>query len=721
MKKLFFFFFLILTFFLLVKAQNSGEEYLFPVKNQNFTENASGWVYGEENDVNNFANGSWSSTGGRGDPGSYLFQVSDDLDGVIAIVNQTISYPFNLTNANILSATVYASFHLTCDSDHLVYACINITYPNGTGVEVWRSQIFSGTGALDTGWINASVDTTSTFSSATGEYQLVLGVHTETSDNGRVSDRTTCFHYLDDAGVRLVYPAEAPKWFSQAQSTSQPGLGAEVNLSAYWRDNVALDFAWLETNETGSWENRSYLKLSGNSAWSNFTWQNSSVSPWTVVGWRIWANDTSGNVNSTNIMTLTVKKVYLSVNLTVPQNIQVVKYDVFFVNATASCISEGDGGNCSTVNGTLRYNSTSSTEPETSVGLPPSTPFYTDQNPKSCGVMIAGDTCVLSFSVNATSDPAIYLLDINFISSSAFISENDTQNILVKVLEPDLVVNEIYFNVSQPYENEPVLISANISNRGSAARNVRVWFNSTDSNGVKTFLGEVFVNISSRSWKLVNLTSSFKIGTHNVSVVADALDEISEENETNNFNSTELFIPSWSYFYGNVSSKITLTDASGNNFTFWAPEKVTGNLFVTDFDSQIDFSSLRPLNGTDDLSELDKALGSENFTDSVKKIYDTNDDGVPDSFSSFTVFGRKITNVPVVSSYEGSPWLTGIMWDGSDGGSEYNGTQDVVFITELKDNLQGAFGFNNYEIRIPALLRDLKSGESKVAIYVEVT
>jgi hypothetical protein len=40
--------------------------------------------------------------------------------------------------------------------------------------------------------------------------------------------------------------------------------------------------------------------------WSNFTWSNSSVPLNTVVGWRIYYNDTSGNQNVTDIMTFTV-------------------------------------------------------------------------------------------------------------------------------------------------------------------------------------------------------------------------------------------------------------------------------------------------------------------------------------------------------------------------------------------------------------------------------
>jgi len=41
--------------------------------------------------------------------------------------------------------------------------------------------------------------------------------------------------------------------------------------------------------------------------WSNFTWQNSSITAGTTIQWRIYYNDTSGKENMTDLMTFTVK------------------------------------------------------------------------------------------------------------------------------------------------------------------------------------------------------------------------------------------------------------------------------------------------------------------------------------------------------------------------------------------------------------------------------
>jgi hypothetical protein len=47
------------------------------------------------------------------------------------------------------------------------------------------------------------------------------------------------------------------------------------------------------------------MNKDSNWQWSNFTWQNTSVDD-TIVGWKIYYNDTSNNINGTNVMTFNV-------------------------------------------------------------------------------------------------------------------------------------------------------------------------------------------------------------------------------------------------------------------------------------------------------------------------------------------------------------------------------------------------------------------------------
>ena len=94
-----------------------------------------------------------------------------------------------------------------------------------------------------------------------------------------------------------------PTYSNVGQNSSSIPWGSPVKIYAYWKDNGNLSYAILSTNETGSWQNKtvygSPLLMNNLKAWSNFTWQNSSVPAGTVVAWKIYANDSAGNWNVT--------------------------------------------------------------------------------------------------------------------------------------------------------------------------------------------------------------------------------------------------------------------------------------------------------------------------------------------------------------------------------------------------------------------------------------
>ncbi len=128
---------------------------------------------------------------------------------------------------------------------------------------------------------------------------------------------TTYYAYMDYENITIVYtPPDTtpPTWQNQGQNTSTPAEGDPVLLYAQGKDETALDYAVLSTNETGSWVNYSGVYGSpmdmGDAVntwtWSNFTWQNTSITTGTKVCWKIWYNDTSNNWNSTNEMCFTV-------------------------------------------------------------------------------------------------------------------------------------------------------------------------------------------------------------------------------------------------------------------------------------------------------------------------------------------------------------------------------------------------------------------------------
>lgn len=100
-------------------------------------------------------------------------------------------------------------------------------------------------------------------------------------------------------GIVSIVDITPPRYSNVNQSKSVVTAGEAVEVYAYWQDGVRLNYTWLETNESGTWENVSYLAHSGSEAWSNFTIQATQEG---VVCWRIHANDTAGNENVTPVL-----------------------------------------------------------------------------------------------------------------------------------------------------------------------------------------------------------------------------------------------------------------------------------------------------------------------------------------------------------------------------------------------------------------------------------
>ncbi len=125
-------------------------------------------------------------------------------------------------------------------------------------------------------------------------------------------------------GLELCCKREdvAPAISNLGQNSSSINPGEAVKLYAYWQDNGNISHAILETNETGIWQNKSIygspITIKANSGWSNFTWQNSSIT--SVVGWRIYANDSCGNwyVSSINTFSIQINQLTQCQNISSP-------------------------------------------------------------------------------------------------------------------------------------------------------------------------------------------------------------------------------------------------------------------------------------------------------------------------------------------------------------------------------------------------------------------
>jgi hypothetical protein len=203
---------------------------------------------------------------------------------------------------------------------------------------------------------------------------------------------------------------------------------------------------------------------------------------------------------------------------------------------------------------------------------------------------------------------------------------------------------------------------------------------------------------------------------------------IFEENETNNKANKSFTVPSTHTFAGNLTGIIDLEKQSRNRSIYnWSTSNLSGSyLLVSDIEANINFFNLyaigRNLSNqttTGDFHSIDVRLGSTNFSDSINRTYTSNEQ--PIAKTNITLFGREILEVPLINSTQNiTAFKTGILWDASDGGTRYDGTQDVVFLSNIEQQALGSRGTYDFEISIPALLRNYNAAGSVVAFYVEL-
>ena len=86
-----------------------------------------------------------------------------------------------------------------------------------------------------------------------------------------------------------------------------------TNSGLSWTTYSGYDYLFEVYGSSFTWQNKTAYNspMNMNDAvntwtWSNFTWQNASIVSGTIVGWRIYYNDTSNNTNVTNVMTFCV-------------------------------------------------------------------------------------------------------------------------------------------------------------------------------------------------------------------------------------------------------------------------------------------------------------------------------------------------------------------------------------------------------------------------------
>ncbi len=221
-----------------------------------------------------------------------------------------------------------------------------------------------------------------------------------------------------------------------------------------------------------------------------------------------------------------------------------------------------------------------------------------------------------------------------------------------------------------------------------------------------------------------------EMGFNNIYVYSDLNNTILESLETNNHANSTAYVSPWQNFYGNISVEKILGTSNLVNVSTWNTTKASGNIFVIDRDSSINWFSLKPIgkgisdvNTTDDFAELDTLLNMTGLRDSIVKVY-TNNTQTDFTTDTFLIFKQVISNVPITNSINNSNFNTGILWDTTkDTNNQFSiaDKEDIVFITKVNQNSVGAYGAYDYEIRVPAKLRNYDDTDSsKVDFYYDL-
>ncbi len=137
--------------------------------------------------------------------------------------------------------------------------------------------------------------------------------------------------------VDLTYPKYS---LNQTNSTE---AGEDTLFSLYWTDNIALaGYIFSFDNGTGTFNNDSYIEMTGATNWSNATKTiNTTVD--TTIRWIIYANDTADNMNISDTYTFQTTPDQTAPTITIhePQNNTITNDNTPLLNASSSDTNPG--------------------------------------------------------------------------------------------------------------------------------------------------------------------------------------------------------------------------------------------------------------------------------------------------------------------------------------------------------------------------------------------
>lgn len=279
-------------------------------------------------------------------------------------------------------------------------------------------------------------------------------------------------------------------------------------------------------------------------------------------------------------------------------------------------------------------------------------------------------------------------------------------------------VDSITINDSEPVENEQILLQSEVSNSEKYPADVNLSINiESFSQGTWDSIANYSKVFTSSGSDSNSYSETFKPskGPHRINLTVDPNDLYPEVDGGSN-NQKELYfdVPLYTWFYGNITLERSLK--SSRSFYNWSGRAEDGTIYFADSDADIDFSNLKAVSDYSSLKAIDQKLNSTGFNDSIAVEWGSNQQ--INNTGCFVVNSQENCNVPVSLTEHNSSFNTGIMYDGQ---LSYSDQDPLVFITNVKEAQEGAFGKNNYEIKVPSALSASQGENDAFDIYAEIS
>ncbi|HDP74219.1 MAG TPA: hypothetical protein ENN46_04690 [Candidatus Woesearchaeota archaeon] len=285
---------------------------------------------------------------------------------------------------------------------------------------------------------------------------------------------------------------------------------------------------------------------------------------------------------------------------------------------------------------------------------------------------------------------------------------------------------DISFSNENPLEGETVRINVTIHNLGTTKlTNVLVRVIEKISDEVIT--ESIILEIMPEENVTISENHEAKIGLNLINAMADPENSIDDINRSNN-NATQGFQAGiWNEFFGNAYANIMLRSASEDTVVEWPSARLNGTVLFAPGGADLDFAALLAIGrntlgepSTGDFYELDMLLGFNGTEDNITSRFAVDSDN-PKRTRAFRLGTSTIENVPYTNSTDNTNFLTGIVWDKTkDTNNEFDisDMEDIAFITEVNINATGKHGIYDYEIAVPASLRDYNTLENRIDVYL---